>query len=115
LSSSVAGFSENVDRRARRNSSALASPDGLKGGAVPATTGTLPPPPGTDKRSEMRTGNAILDIVIQVAVVAIIAALLVWILGMVGAPSIISTIIWILAVIAIILILLQLLRGRRAV
>ena len=59
----------------------------------------------------MRSGNAILDVVIQVVVIAIIAAIIVWILGMVDAPSIIGTIVWILAALAIVVILLQLVRG----
>lgn len=59
----------------------------------------------------MRTGNAILDVVIQIAVVAIVAAIIVWILGMVDAPSIVATIVWVLALVAILLLVLQLLRG----
>ena len=63
----------------------------------------------------MRTGNAILDVIIQIAVIAIVAALITWVLNTIGAPAIISTIVWILAVVAIILVLLQLLRGGAAV
>ena len=59
----------------------------------------------------MRTGNTILDVLIQVAVIAIVAAIVVWILGMVDAPSIVSTIVWILAAVAIIVVVLQLLSG----
>ena len=59
----------------------------------------------------MRTGNAILDVVVQVVVIAVVAAILVWILGAVDAPGIIATIVWILAALAIVLVLLQLLRG----
>ena len=59
----------------------------------------------------MRTGNAILDVVIQVAVIAIVAAILVWIVGMVNAPAIVGTIIWILAAVAILMVVLQLLSG----
>jgi hypothetical protein len=60
---------------------------------------------------EMRTGNAILDVVVQIVVIAVIAAIVVWILSAVDAPTIIGTIVWILAALAIIVILLQLLRG----
>ncbi len=59
----------------------------------------------------MRTGNAILDVVVQVAVIAIVAAVLVWLLQMIGAPSIVMTIVWILAVVAILVAVLQLLSG----
>ncbi len=59
----------------------------------------------------MRSGNAILNVVVQVAVIAIVAALLVWVLNMVGAPSIVMTIVWILAVVAILVAVLQLLSG----
>ncbi len=59
----------------------------------------------------MRTGNAILDVVIQVAVVAIVAAIIVWVLGMLDAPSILATIVWILAALAIVALLLQVLTG----
>ena len=59
----------------------------------------------------MRTGNGILDVIIQVVVIAIVAAIIVWILGLLDAPSILGTIVWILAALAIIVILLQLLRG----
>jgi hypothetical protein len=59
----------------------------------------------------MRTGNAILDVIIEVAVIAIAAAIINWILSVIGAPSIILTIIWILALVAILLVLLQLLTG----
>lgn len=59
----------------------------------------------------MRTGNGILDVIIQVAVIVIAAAIIVWILGMVGAPSIVATIIWILALLAILLLVLQLAGG----
>lgn len=64
-----------------------------------------------DLGGEMRTGNAIVDVLIQVVVIAVIAAIIVWILGMVDAPSIVATIVWILAALAIVLVLLQLLRG----
>ena len=59
----------------------------------------------------MRSGNAILDVVVQVAVIAIVAALLVWVLNMVGAPPVVMTIVWILAVVAILVAVLQLLSG----
>jgi hypothetical protein len=59
----------------------------------------------------MRTGNSILDVLVEAAVIVIVAALLVWILGLVGAPTIIGTIIWILAVLAVIVVLLRLVRG----
>jgi hypothetical protein len=41
----------------------------------------------------MRTGNAILDVVIEIAVIAIVAALITWILSVIGAPGIVTTII----------------------
>ena len=50
----------------------------------------------------MRTGNAILDVLIRVVAIALMAALFVWILGVLDAPSILGTIIWILAVLAIV-------------
>ena len=50
----------------------------------------------------MRTGNAILDVLIRVVAIGLMAALLVWILGVLNAPSILGTIIWILAVLAIV-------------
>ncbi len=59
----------------------------------------------------MRSGNAILNVVVQVAVIAIVAALLVWVLNMVGAPPVVMTIVWILAVVAILVVVLQLLSG----
>ena len=59
-----------------------------------------------------RTGNEVLDILIQVAGIAIIAAILTWILSALGAPGIISTIIWILAVVAIAYVVIQLMQGR---
>ncbi len=60
----------------------------------------------------MRTGNGILDVVLQIAVIAIVAAIIVWVLGMVDAPSIVATIVWILALVAILAVVLQLVSGR---
>jgi steroid 5-alpha reductase family enzyme len=60
----------------------------------------------------MRTGNHLLDIILQVAVIAIVAAILAWIVSAVGAPGIITTIIWILALVAIAFVVLQLVQGR---
>ena len=59
----------------------------------------------------MRTGNAILDVIIQVAVIAIVAAILSWIVSAADAPSIINTIIWILALVAIAVTVLRLVQG----
>ena len=59
----------------------------------------------------IRTGNAIMDVIIQVAVIAIIAAIITWILGALEAPGIIATIIWILALVLIAMVILQLWRG----
>ena len=50
----------------------------------------------------MRTGNAILDVLIRVIAIALMAALLVWILGVLDAPRILGTIIGILALLAIV-------------
>jgi hypothetical protein len=60
----------------------------------------------------MRTGNEVLDIIIQVAGIAILAAILTWILSALGAPGVISTIIWILALLAIAYVVIQMLKGR---
>jgi hypothetical protein len=53
----------------------------------------------------VRTGNAILDVLIRVVAIALMAALLVWILGVLDAPSILGTIIWIVAVLAIVAVI----------
>ncbi len=59
----------------------------------------------------MRTGNAIVNVIIEIVVIALVAAIAVWVLGMVNAPPIIGTIIWVLAALAIVMVLLQLLRA----
>ncbi len=59
----------------------------------------------------MRTGNAIFDVIIEIAVIVIVAALINWVLGLIGAPTIIATIVWILAVVAVIGVLLRLVQG----
>ncbi len=59
----------------------------------------------------MRTGNALLDVLIQVVAIALIAAILVWILGVLDAPGIIATIIWVLALLAIVVVLFQTFSG----
>jgi hypothetical protein len=50
----------------------------------------------------VRTGNAILDVLIRAVAIALMAALIVWILGVIDAPSIVATIIWILALLLIV-------------
>jgi hypothetical protein len=60
----------------------------------------------------MRTGNVILDVIIQIVLIAIAAAIAVWVLGLVGAPAILTTVVWVLAAVAILLALLSLIRGR---
>jgi hypothetical protein len=59
----------------------------------------------------MRTGNTILDVILEIAVIVIVAALINWVLGLVGAPSIVATIVWILAVVAVIGVLLRVFQG----
>src|SRR5215210_8669860 len=49
----------------------------------------------------LRTGNAILDVVVRVVAIALITAIIVWILGVLNAPQIVGTIIWILALLLV--------------
>ncbi len=58
----------------------------------------------------MRTGNALVDVIIEIVVIVLVAAIVVWILSAVGAPGIVSTIVWVLAALAVVLVLLRLLR-----
>jgi hypothetical protein len=62
-------------------------------------------------RGIMRTGNALIDVILEIAVIAIVAAVVTWILGAVGAPGIIVTIVWILALVAILMVVIQLVQG----
>jgi hypothetical protein len=60
----------------------------------------------------LRTGNAILDVLVRVVAIALITAIIVWMLGVLDAPMIVGTIIWILALLAIAAVILPLaLRG----
>jgi len=61
----------------------------------------------------MRTGNVIVDVIIQIVLIAIAAATVVWVLGLVGAPAILTTVVWVLAAVAVLLALLSLIRGGR--
>jgi hypothetical protein len=56
----------------------------------------------------LRTGNAILDVVVRVVVIALITAIVVWILRVLNAPQIVGTIIWILALLLIAAVLFPL-------
>src|SRR5215210_4427056 len=56
----------------------------------------------------LRTGNAILDVVVRVVAIALITAIIVWILGVLNAPQIVGTIIWILALLLIAAVLFPL-------
>jgi len=59
----------------------------------------------------VRTGNAILDVLVRVVAIALIAAIIVWILGVLNAPSIVGTIIWILALLAMAAVIFPLVTG----
>ncbi len=59
----------------------------------------------------MRTGNAILDVLVRVVAIALIAAIIVWILGVLHAPTIVGTIIWILALLLIAAVIFPLVMG----
>jgi hypothetical protein len=59
----------------------------------------------------MRTGNIILDVIIQIVLIAIAAAIAVWVLGLVGAPAILTTVVWVLAAVAVLFVVLSLIRG----
>ena len=59
----------------------------------------------------MRTGNTLVDAIIQVAVIAVVAAIVSWIVSAIGAPAIISTVVWIIALAAILIVVVGLARG----
>jgi len=58
----------------------------------------------------MRTGNVIIDVILQIVLIAIVAAIAVWVLGLVGAPAILTTVVWVLAAVAILFVVLSLIR-----
>jgi hypothetical protein len=59
----------------------------------------------------MRTGNAILDVLVRVVAIALITAIIVWILGVLHAPTIVGTVIWVLALLVIAGVIFPLVTG----
>jgi len=58
----------------------------------------------------MRTGNVIIDGIIQIVLITIVAAIVVWVLGLLAAPAILTTVVWVLAAVAILFVVLSLIR-----